>query len=341
MSDPSSPPAPKNPVVTAYDNFVRDTPLVSRYIMSACGICYLLSFVINPQFSLANIPYFSVYKLEVYRILVAPLLCDNIVSLVFAYFVVTDHVKRLEFSLGSTAFGVLFMTLNLLVNLSHIVVCLSLRLVLQNPSWALVPASGIWIVLLPLMATECLQSPGGASGGGGGVRKLFCWTVPAFYYPLILGALLGIMSGNLVPYALATAIGYAHGLQYLEPLTRRICPSEARCKQWEETVLSEFTTRQGFVPGHAAAGSAAWNDAAATASGGSGASVRSTKTFLLCWKLVHYGEETHPCSSYYSCSVISNGSFDFNESPQCTSTIYSVLVQWLNNRRRQQCTWCW
>ena len=268
MSQPASDPTTggppggaKNPVLTAYENFVRDTPLVSRYILTACAVCYLASFVVNPQFSLANIPYFCVYKLELYRILVAPLLCDNIVSLVFAYFIVADHVKRLEYSLGSTAFAVLFGTLNLLVNLAHIVVCITLSFLSQSPAWSLLPASGIWIVLLPLIGTECLQAPPGSH------RKLFCYAVPALYYPVVLGGLLAIMSGQHVPYALATAIGYAYGFSYLD--FTKVSP--AKCKQWEDTVLVEFMTRPGFVAGHAATGSAAWSDAAAA---GGGASVR-------------------------------------------------------------------
>lgn len=184
----------------------------------------------------------------------APLLCDNLMTLVFAYFIVADQVKRLEFSLGSTAFAILFGVLNLLVNLAHILVCLALRLLTGSPTWMLLPAAGIWIVLLPLIATECLQAPSGSR------RKLFCWTIPALYYPLVLGALLAIMSGNHIVYAVATALGYAHGWQYLQVITSKVM-NPAKCKQWEETILVDFTTRPGFVPGHAATGSGAWDGA--------------------------------------------------------------------------------
>jgi hypothetical protein len=36
--------------------------------------------------------------------------------------------------------------------------------------------------------------------------------------------------------------------------------SESRFKQWEDTILANFARREGWVVGHAATGSDAWNN---------------------------------------------------------------------------------
>lgn len=46
MSSPSQPPQ-SNPVLTAYESFVEQTPLVTRYILNSLTLSYLLSFFVD------------------------------------------------------------------------------------------------------------------------------------------------------------------------------------------------------------------------------------------------------------------------------------------------------
>ena len=67
MSSGNEPPPP-NPVLTAYEAFLRDTPLVTRYTMTTLCISWVVSFFFDPTFAIANIPRFTIFKFEIYRL---------------------------------------------------------------------------------------------------------------------------------------------------------------------------------------------------------------------------------------------------------------------------------
>jgi membrane associated rhomboid family serine protease len=262
-SDPSShgamlPPS-SNPVLTAYEGFVRDTPLVTRYLMTTLLVTYLISIMMDDvNYSLSNIPYFSLGKLELYRIVLSPIICGSVISLGFAYFSFLDHGKRLEFSMGSTQFGWLFFSLGAMVNVAHVALAYTLQLVTADSSWLFVPAGGIWTVLFPLIAIECISAPPHS------FRRFVMWNVPTLYYPLVLVLLFSLLGGNLSNW-MAVVIGYSHGYGYLD----KTKVSTETCRKWEDTTLVNFTRRDGWVFGHAATGSAAWNDEMAGSSSSS------------------------------------------------------------------------
>lgn len=250
-------PPPDNPVLTAYEGFVQSTPLVSRYTMTTLVVTYLISWFIDVSFAVSNIPYFALNRLELYRIFLSPLICSSIFTLALAYFSFVDHGKRLEFSVGSAQFLCLIGSLGCVINVAHIVLMYFLWMVTGDKSWAFTPASGIWTILFPLICIECVKSPPQS------VRRLFMWTVPTLYYPLVLLGIFSLLGGIQIANALAVAAGYAYGYGHLDKMK----VPDARAKQWEETVLANFARRDGWVVGHAATGAAAWND---VGSGGGG-----------------------------------------------------------------------
>jgi membrane associated rhomboid family serine protease len=238
-----------NPVLTAYEGFLRDTPLVSRYVMTTLVVTYLISIVMDGvNYSLSNIPYFSLGELELYRIILSPLLCGSLISLGFAYFSFLDHGKRLEFSMGSAQFGWLFFSLGAMVNVAYVLLAYTLQLVTSDSSWLFVRAGGIWTVLFPLIAIECVKAPPHS------VRRFVMWNIPTLYYPLVLVIFFSLLGGYSLSNWVALVIGYAHGHGYLENTK----VSTDTCKKWEDTVLVNFTRREGWV--------FAWNEEIAASS---------------------------------------------------------------------------
>lgn len=247
MSSPNQPPQP-NPVLTAYESFVNDTPLVTRYILTSLFSSYILSFFVDPGMAVANIPYFTVQKFELYRPILCNLVCEGILSLIFAYLSFVDMGKRMEYSLGSTAFSFLLLTLGGLANLSFLILCYLLYFLSGNSMELMRGAAGIWTILLALIAVECTQAPAGSK------KRLFVVEVPVLYYPVALLTLFVLISGFRVHLVLSTGIGYLYGFGYLNSLK----PAQTTFTRWEDGCLVNFTQRQGWVVGHAATGASAW-----------------------------------------------------------------------------------
>jgi len=241
-----------NPVLTAYESYLRDTPLITRYVLNAVLISYFAGFFFSPAVLLANIPVFTIFKFQLYRIVTSPLICTDILSLFFAFMGFMNHGVKLEQSMGSSLFAVLFFTLTILTNVLFLIISVLLWGLTNSESYLAGASLGIWTVLLGIIAVECAEAPPETK------RRLFFLEVPALYYPLVLLALFSIFAGVRLAYCLGVAVGYAYGYGKLD-----------RCKVKVETVrkwenrdqsgcLSGFVNRIGFVTLGMASGPNAW-----------------------------------------------------------------------------------
>lgn len=244
----NGPPPDTNPILSGYESFVQSTPLVTRYVITTLSLSWLFSWFIDPSYPLANIPLFTVFHFELYRIVLSPLICTSLLSLVFSYISFTDNGKRLEYSMGSTAFCWLLLTIGGVTNLAFIAVCLFFYGVTAAQTFLIMPSQGIWTILLGVIAVECANAPPETK------RRLFVFEVPTVYYPLAIFALFSLFGGFSIAYLLSVGTGYAYGYGYLD----RLKVSNATFSRWEDGCLSNFTQRQGWVVGHAASGSDAW-----------------------------------------------------------------------------------
>jgi membrane associated rhomboid family serine protease len=250
MSSPNnSPIPPNNPILNAYEQFVRDTPLVTRYVLTTLLVTWFAGFFVDLSYATATVPYFCLYRFEIYRVIISPFICQSILSLVFAVFSFTDNGKRLEFSMGSTAFGWYLLTMACCTNIAFLMI-LFLAYGLSGDSGFLWYRSiGIWTILFGLIATECSKAPRDSQ------RRLFFFNVPTIYFPIALWGLFALFGGVDFADLLSVGVGYASGYGYLDKLKLKL----SRFNQWEETILSNFTQRPGWVVGHAATGDDAWS----------------------------------------------------------------------------------
>jgi membrane associated rhomboid family serine protease len=202
----SNGPQPPNPILSAYEGFVRDTPLVTRYVLTTLFMTWFLSFFIDPFFALSNIPYYSLLRFEVYRIILSPFLCSNLLSLVFAYLSFNTSGKRLEFSMGSTAFGWLLVTVGMATNIAFIALCFVLSALTNEEGWVHRSASGIWTILFGIISIECVS----ASQASLRQYQIFSVSIPTLYYPLVLWGIFSLLGGFSLGDLISVGIGYAY-----------------------------------------------------------------------------------------------------------------------------------
>jgi membrane associated rhomboid family serine protease len=213
-------------------------------------ISYLISWVYDPHWALANIPQYVVFRFEVYRLVLSPLVNTQLISLVFAFVSFLELGKRLEHSVGSVTFGWLCLCFALIANIGFLFLSLALYALGGEQGYLMTSASGIWLILFGAIAAECIQEPVDAKR-----RFIFC-DVPVRYYPVALFVLFAFLNGSAsFAYAISMGAGYLYGQGKLDGL--KLKPGTAN--EWEHSEpLSTLTSQPGFVYGHAALGSAAF-----------------------------------------------------------------------------------
>jgi membrane associated rhomboid family serine protease len=248
-----SPPPQDNPILTAYESYQKDTPFITRTIMSTQAASYVVNIFFDTSFAFANKPVFTLYQYEVYRIITSLFICSSFFSLIFAYFSFVPVGKRLELSTGSTEFACNFLTIGVLTNVLYLVFTVLLDTLVAGQYWLILPSFGLWNSFFGLIAMECTKAPQGS------MRMVLFFTVPTIYYPLALWVLFSLMSGFSLSLAhlISIGLGYAFGYGHLDQL--RI--SKPRCKIWEEKYLENFPSEEiNFVVSSNAMGSGAWSE---------------------------------------------------------------------------------
>jgi membrane associated rhomboid family serine protease len=227
-------------------------------------ICYLLSWLFEASVMLGNVPYFTIFSFEIYRLFTSPFVGNSIIDLVMILMFFPTMGGRMEASLGSASYLVLMATLTLVTNLLFIVICLSFYL-FGMVTALFFPCAGFWNVLFALITIECMQVPDQP-------RRMFMLPVdiPSKYFPLVLYLLFILFSGPILSYLLAIGVGFLYSQGYLDKLK----PTSYYLEGLESQggMLHSISRSKGWILAGAAIGHDAWVAANSEAAGGAGAS---------------------------------------------------------------------
>jgi membrane associated rhomboid family serine protease len=246
-------PPPDNPLLNAYESFQRDTPTVTQWALTAQAVSWAISWFVDFTLALANVPYFTLVRWELYRLITSIFICSSFFGLLFAYFSFVETGRRMEQSMGSTAFVILFFTIGITSNILYIGMAALIDAMFVNGQYFFVlPSFGIWIVLFGIVSMECSRASSGS------VRKLFVIEVPTIYYPLCLFIVFSLFGGGFqLAHLISIGLGYAFGFGYLDGLK----VGSTTCRRWEESFLQSLTHLDGWVlSSSAVVGGGDWND---------------------------------------------------------------------------------
>jgi len=238
--DPRQQPSPLNALNEWYTDWTLQTPMVTRYSVSVIGFGYLWSWFFSVS-AFSVIPYYTVFKFEIYRFLLAPFFVDSIFSLLFIAVTLSSMGSRLEYKHGSVHLTFLLGVLSLASNLVFILAAFLLA-TFGHYEALFLQAHGFLPTLLGIITIECLESPEGHR------RLFFLPPIPTKYYPVALFGLFTLFGGFDVSLAVSMAVGWLFQKGYLDFLK----PTSATVQRWEESCLVQFTTRTGYVSGSAA-----------------------------------------------------------------------------------------
>ena len=149
-------PPEQNPMRQMYEDWSTKTPLITRNSMIVIFAVYVLSFFFSLDQALGNIPYFSIFHFEVYRIIFSPLVGNSLMTLILICLFFHTMGTRMETSLGSASYLILLCSFSLATNVLFDVVCLLLY-IMGTPTAVFWSCSGFWTILFSLIVIECMQ----------------------------------------------------------------------------------------------------------------------------------------------------------------------------------------
>lgn len=204
MSTPNStsPPSSGNPFLQSYQAWSVRTPYVTRTSTIVLTIVYILTWFINLQSWWANIPYYTLFYFEIYRLILSPLVGNSLLTLILAYLVYPSLGVKMESSMGSSAFLYLIIFFTLSVNIGFALMCLLAYLLGSSSALGWV-SMDFWTLLFALITLDCMQTPDMPR------RLMFIPVdIPSKYIPLVLYVLICLFSGFVLSYALSLLVGY-------------------------------------------------------------------------------------------------------------------------------------
>lgn len=229
-------------------------------------LTYLFSWIFDLDKVLGNMPFFTLFNFEVYRVILSPIVGNSIMSVILIALFYPVMGRKMESSLGSTAFLLLIGTISLITNITFDLVCLVFYFggMVDAMFWN---CSGFWTVLFGLITIECMAAPEMPR------RMMFIPVdIPSMYFPLVLYGFFSLFSGPQLDFAISMGVGYAYSKGHLD----RFKPSSAYLDQQESSggLLHSLSRQSGWVLAGLAQGHEAWlpvnNPDAQGGSGGGG-----------------------------------------------------------------------
>jgi hypothetical protein len=238
-----------NQYLQLYQQWSDKTPWVTRLSMVSIVVIYILSWVFSFDTVLGNVPYFTIFNYEIYRILFSPFVGNSLFQVILIAMFFPAMGSKMEWSLGSTGFIVLIGTCSLLTNILFDIVCILLSL-LGTPEAIFSQCFGFWLIIFSLITIESMLTPDAPR------RMMFIPVdIPSKYFPLALYVLFSLFSGPQLGYAISIAIGYLYSIGKLD----RLKPSSSYLDSMEiNGMLHSVSRQQGWVLTGLAQGNDAW-----------------------------------------------------------------------------------
>lgn len=228
-----------NPLLRYYDMWSQTTPAVTRSSTIALVILYLFSWIIDLVEYLGNTPYYTIYYIELYRIILSPFVGNSLLSVIFILLFYPTMASRLEQSMGSGSYLAFVTTMSIVTNISFALICLIMSILSGNQLPMLMQCAGFWSVCFSLIVVECMKTPDAPR------RMLFIPVdIPSKYFPLALYAFFMLLGGMKFDDLVAIGVGYAYAFGYLE----KIRLSDSMISQQESNgILKSLTTTSGWI----------------------------------------------------------------------------------------------
>ena len=236
-----------------FKNFVtgiiNNMPLFIKIVVFSTIILYILNlFIPYVAFYLADIPYYTIYYFQIWRLITTSFMTTGILSIIFSLLFWYKEAVKVEKATGTIKYMLIFSMNTFFIQILYCLLMLLISLVIRNKVVLLMKISmvgvrnaGLWPIILCDLTLLCLSNPEAP-------MKIFIFpcVIKAKYYPFVLFLFFTIISRFNIDFESLCAIGY--GLLYHYYLKSRLTITNTFALKVENSWAFKWMKQQkGFV----------------------------------------------------------------------------------------------
>ena len=228
----------------------KNFPLFIRLITFITIILYILNlFIPYISFYMSNIPYYTVFKIHLWRILSTILITTDILNIILSLLFWLKYASELESSMGTIKYFLIFLMNSMIIQIFYSILSCLISLLINNKNYLLekinnknkVINSGLWPYILSELTLLSLSNPNQVMN-----FLFFPCQFRAKYYPIIIFIIFSIMNSFVIDLEVLTGIIYAFLYHFFIKKKLRISDSLVQ-KMENLSIFKCFTKMGGFV----------------------------------------------------------------------------------------------
>ena len=224
-------------------------PLFVKFIISSTSIFYLLNlFISYVSFILANIPYFTIFKIQIWRLVTNAFITTSLLNIIFAFLSWIKDACALENAMGTLKYMIIFFINSIFIQIIYSLILLLFYLITKEKGFLFInfglgqaENNGLWPIIMAELTLLCMTNPEIP------MRVFFfpC-EVKAKYYPLVLFFIFMLFNGMQIDFGVLSGILYGFLYHYL--LRNRLQISDQFIQKLEESFLFKWMIKcNGFI----------------------------------------------------------------------------------------------
>ena len=231
------------------NSIIGNMPFFVKIIVFATLIFFVINlFTPYVAFYLADIPYFTIFHLQIWRLFTTAFITTGLLSIVFSLLFWYRDAVRLERESGTVKYMLKFLMFTCCIQILYCSIMLIISLIIQNTimlkmklTMRGVRNEGLWPILMCDLTLYCLSNPEAP------MRFFFfpC-IIKAKYYPLVLFGIFTLLSNFNIDFEILCGIGF--GFLYHYYLKNRLDINNTFALKVENSFLCQWmANKKGFI----------------------------------------------------------------------------------------------
>ena len=231
------------------NSFLDNLPFFIKWFMIITLFFFLLNFfTVYIAFYLANIPYYTIYQCQFWRLITTAFITTGLINLIFSLLIFYRYSINTEKDIGTIKYMLNFFRNCLFIQIIYSLITLLISLIIRNSilmkmklTMGGVHNDGLWPILMCEITLFCLSNP---------ERDMRFFIFPcvfkAEYYPLILFGIFTLLSNFNIDFEILSGIAFGFLCHYY--LKNKIEFSNQFVLKLENSFLCKWMkNKKGFI----------------------------------------------------------------------------------------------